>query len=215
MQARGKLGSYSPSAIIARAKQAISEGVSEIWLTSEDTGAYGLDINTNIAELLHTLADALPPKLSKKGGGGREGGGKGGEGEEEEGKVEGGGEGQEGVGEKAEERRGGEAEELIPQVMIRIGMTNPPYMMKHLSAIAEILNRPGFFAFLHVPVQSGSDRVLEKMNREYNVGDFEKVCDFMRENVPDIMLATDIICGFPEEEEQDFDRTLDLVGKYR
>ena len=178
MQARGKLGSYSPSAILARVKQSISEGVSEIWLTSEDTGAYGLDINTNIAELLQTLADALPPKIiSKKGE--------------------------------------GEEEELIPQVMIRLGMTNPPYMMRHLSAISSILNRPGFFAFLHVPVQSGSDKVLEKMNREYVVGDFEKVCDFMRENVSDIMLATDIICGFPEEEEQDFEKTLDLVRKYK
>jgi tRNA A37 methylthiotransferase MiaB len=47
-------------------KQAISEGVSEIWLTSEDTGAYGLDINTNIAELLEKLSNALPPKVTRK-----------------------------------------------------------------------------------------------------------------------------------------------------
>ena len=46
--ARGKLGSYDPNAIVERVKSAISEGVMEIWLTSEDTGAYGRDIKTSL-----------------------------------------------------------------------------------------------------------------------------------------------------------------------
>lgn len=50
--------------------------------------------------------------------------------------------------------------------MIRIGMTNPPYILQHLSSIAKILNHPQFYRFLHIPVQSGSNDVLTKMVRE-------------------------------------------------
>lgn len=50
---------------------------------------------------------------------------------------------------------------------LRLGMTNPPYIMDHLEEIAEILLHPRVYSFLHVPVQSGSDPVLKEMRREY------------------------------------------------
>jgi threonylcarbamoyladenosine tRNA methylthiotransferase CDKAL1 len=53
------------------------------------------------------------------------------------------------------------------------------------------------------------------MNREYMIEEFNEVCDFLVENVPDITLATDIICGFPTETEDDFDETLKLVERYK
>ena len=52
-----------------------------------------------------------------------------------------------------------------------------------------------------MPVQSGSNAVLDKMNREYNVEEFNKVADCLMENVPNMIVATDIICGFPTEGE--------------
>lgn len=55
-------------------------------------------------------------------------------------------------------------------------MTNPPYIMEHLEKMAKILNHPNVYAFLHLPVQSGSNQVLDKMNREYKVEDFNYVC---------------------------------------
>lgn len=55
-------------------------------------------------------------------------------------------------------------------------MTNPPYILEHLEKIARILNHPNVYAFLHIPVQSGSNEVLDKMNREYKVEDFNYVC---------------------------------------
>ena len=58
--ARGKLGSYQPEAIVKRVKDVAEEGVKEIWITSEDTGAYGRDIGTNIAELLKNVVNSLP-----------------------------------------------------------------------------------------------------------------------------------------------------------
>ncbi|GMI34354.1 hypothetical protein TeGR_g7931, partial [Tetraparma gracilis] len=53
------------------------------------------------------------------------------------------------------------------------------------------------------------------MNREYTVADFEKVCDALLEKVPGMTIATDIICGFPNETEEDFDKTMELMQKYR
>ena len=55
-------------------------------------------------------------------------------------------------------------------------MTNPPYILEHLDKIARILNHPCVYSFLHIPVQSGSNPVLDKMNREYHIEDFNYVC---------------------------------------
>ena len=61
VHARGRLGSYSPEALVARAKAAVDQGVTELWLSSEDTGAYGKDIGTSLQELLAALVAVLPP----------------------------------------------------------------------------------------------------------------------------------------------------------
>lgn len=76
-------------------------------------------------------------------------------------------------------------------------MTNPPYILEHLENIVQILNHPRVYSFLHIPVQACNDDVLERMNREYTVADFEQVCDYLLKYVPDMTIATDIICGFP------------------
>jgi threonylcarbamoyladenosine tRNA methylthiotransferase CDKAL1 len=160
--ARGKLGSYDPEAIVERAKQAVSEGVMEIWLTSEDTGAYGRDIGTDLPTLLKAIIEVLPD-----------------------------------------------------HVMLRLGMTNPPFILEHLQAMADIMRHPRVYSFLHVPVQSGSNPVLEKMNREYTVEEFNEVCDFLIEFVPGMTVATDIICGFPTEDLAHHKETCRLVEKYQ
>jgi threonylcarbamoyladenosine tRNA methylthiotransferase CDKAL1 len=161
--ARGKLMSYPPEALLGRALRAVEEGVSEVWLTSEDTGAYGLDIGTNIAALLERIADALLPA----------------------------------------------------NVMLKLGMTNPPYMLEHIKAVAAVMNRPNVFAFIHIPVQSGSDAVLQAMIREYTSADFKRLVDGLRERVPDLLVATDVICGFPAESEEAHKETMDLVRHYK
>ena len=57
--------------------------------------------------------------------------------------------------------------------------------------------------------------VLNKMNREYTVEEFKYCCDYLLEKVEGITLATDIICGFPEETDQEFEETLRLVEEYK
>jgi len=94
-------------------------------MTSEDTGAYGIDLNVNIV----TLLQAMLKTLSK-----------------------------------------------YPYMMLKIGMTNPPYILEHLSEIATVLQHPQIYTTLHIPVQSGSDEVLYNMNREYTIEEFSKVC---------------------------------------
>lgn len=106
--------------------------------------------------------------------------------------------------------------EVIPKgCRLRLGMTNPPYILEHLEEISKIMRTPRVYSFLHVPVQSGSDQVLSDMKREYSRADFEHVVDFLQERVPGITIATDIICGFPTETEENFEDTMTLCGKYK
>ncbi|EGD75297.1 cdk5 regulatory subunit associated protein 1 [Salpingoeca rosetta] len=106
--------------------------------------------------------------------------------------------------------------EVLPDgVMLRVGMTNPPYILEHLEEMAKILNHPRVYAFLHIPIQAASDAVLTTMKREYNCEEFCHIVDFLRERVPNVTIATDIICGFPGETEEDFQETMDLCEKYK
>ncbi|KAJ3272234.1 hypothetical protein HDV01_005888 [Terramyces sp. JEL0728] len=171
--ARGDLGSYSIDEIVARVNAVLDEGVLEIWLTSEDIGAYGIDIGVTIVQLLWKIIEAMehhPSKIAK----------------------------------------------------LRVGMTNPPYILEHLDEMAKILAHDRVYSFLHVPVQAGSTKVLDDMRRLYKIEDFERVCDVLLTKVPGITLATDVICGklffilgFPTETEADFDETMRILEKYR
>ncbi|MBE6599875.1 MAG: tRNA (N6-isopentenyl adenosine(37)-C2)-methylthiotransferase MiaB [Ruminococcaceae bacterium] len=68
---------------------------------------------------------------------------------------------------------------------------------------------------LHLPVQSGSDRILERMNRHYSVESYMEKLDYLRARVPDAAVTSDIIVGFPGETEEDFLATLDILRRAR
>jgi tRNA-2-methylthio-N6-dimethylallyladenosine synthase len=68
---------------------------------------------------------------------------------------------------------------------------------------------------LHLPVQSGSDRILDLMGRGYSRRQYLEKVRRVREKVPDLMLTTDLLCGFPSESEEDFQETLDLMKEAR
>jgi tRNA-2-methylthio-N6-dimethylallyladenosine synthase len=69
--------------------------------------------------------------------------------------------------------------------------------------------------FLHLPIQSGSDKVLKLMNRRHNVAEYMDIMDKLREARPDIALSSDFIVGFPGESDKDFEDTLDIVRKVK
>jgi tRNA-2-methylthio-N6-dimethylallyladenosine synthase len=68
---------------------------------------------------------------------------------------------------------------------------------------------------IHLPVQSGSDTMLRRMNRRYTAGDYLRKVEKLREACPRISISTDIIVGFPGESEEDFQKTIDLMEKVR
>jgi MiaB/RimO family radical SAM methylthiotransferase len=158
--ARGELASYSMREIVERVLVSVREGVREVWLTSEDTGAYGKDLadqdtfehdrfeqlfSTKVKFTSSTVAeiDRLKPTIAN----------------------------------------------LLRCVLgalpydcrLRLGMTNPPYILEHLKDIAAIMHTDSrIYKFLHIPVQSGSDEVLSDMKREYTSTDFENIVNYMR-----------------------------------
>jgi|TARA_B110001452_G_scaffold181776_1_gene152664 tRNA-2-methylthio-N6-dimethylallyladenosine synthase len=68
---------------------------------------------------------------------------------------------------------------------------------------------------LHLPVQSGSSRMLKAMNRKHNISDYYQIIDELKKNKPDIKFSSDFIIGYPEETEDDFNKTLELIKKVK
>ncbi|HNX17745.1 MAG TPA: MiaB/RimO family radical SAM methylthiotransferase [Methanoregula sp.] len=94
---------------------------------------------------------------------------------------------------------------------IRVGMMNPATVLPVIDDLVDAYKSDHIFRFVHLPVQSGSDRILEKMGRGYSVDEFLWIVSAFRRKYPDISIATDFIVGFPGETEEDFSRSLELV----
>ena len=99
--------------------------------------------------------------------------------------------------------------------LVRIGMMNPIYLKPILEDLAEAYLRPKIFKFLHLPVQSGSNHVLRDMGRGYTVELFKEIVAFMRSRIKDLTLSTDIIVGYPTEDEEDFEKTIKLIEEIK
>lgn len=159
--ARGNLKSYPISKIKKEVERFVKGGCKMIYLSSQDNGCYGLDIKTNLVNLLKEVV-----------------------------KVKG-------------------------DYKIRVGMINPEYTLEFLKDLIEVYKNDKIMKFLHVPVQSGSNKVLKDMNRKYKVKDFKKVVKSFRREIPDISISTDIIVGYPTEIEKDFKETVRLLKEIK
>ncbi len=105
-----------------------------------------------------------------------------------------------------------EALQALPgEFGVRVGMMSPQSLAPISERLFSALSDPRFFRFLHLPVQSGSNRVLDAMRRGYRVEEFAQLVADGRARLADLTLATDIIVGFPEETEAEFDETLRLI----
>jgi len=98
---------------------------------------------------------------------------------------------------------------------VRVGMGNPKYMLLYLDELIEVMKNEKIFKFIHIPVQAGSNKVLEDMKRGYTNEEFKFIVKRFREEIPDITIATDVICGYPTETAEDFKETLKVINETR
>ena len=98
---------------------------------------------------------------------------------------------------------------------VRVGMMTPNYVLDMLDELVEAFRDEHVFKFLHLPVQSGDNDLLKRMNRFYSVEDFRRIVDAFRRAIPNITISTDVICGFPDESEEAFKRTLKLIEQVK
>jgi MiaB-like tRNA modifying enzyme len=158
-KARGHLQSRPLADLVKEAEGAIGAGSKEILLTAQDTGCYGMDLDTDLAQLVRSISD-----------------------------IEG-------------------------DFRIRVGMMNPDSLDE--KSYVPVWAHSKAYHFLHLPVQSGSDKILDLMGRAYSAARFEEQVAAFRKEDPLMTLATDIITGFPGEVDDDHRRTVELVERIR
>ncbi|MFP4142894.1 MAG: tRNA (N(6)-L-threonylcarbamoyladenosine(37)-C(2))-methylthiotransferase [Thermoplasmata archaeon] len=101
--------------------------------------------------------------------------------------------------------------EIETDYRIRIGMMNVDTLRPIKSGFMDVMEDERIYNFVHLPLQSGSNDVLKKMNRNYTVEEWKRTAEEFRDRFPDISISTDVIVGFPGETDDDFEKTKDAV----
>ena len=95
---------------------------------------------------------------------------------------------------------------------LRVGMLNPMLVSGRSEAMAKAWADSRIYKFMHLPIQSGSQKILDSMVRDHTLEEFWEVVDVFRKHYPEMMIITDIITGFPEETDEDHQDTVDLLN---
>lgn len=95
--------------------------------------------------------------------------------------------------------------------LVRVGMMNPMHTKKKFHKLFNIFSHDKIYKFLHIPVQSGNNRVLKSMLRGHSREDYILMCSSFREKFPLSSIATDIIVGYPTESDEEFRDTVKLI----
>ncbi len=98
---------------------------------------------------------------------------------------------------------------------IKIGMMNPEHVIKYLDELIEIYKDNKIIKFIHIPLQSGSDKVLKEMNRSYTIKQYKTIVNKFRKKIFNVHIITDLIVGYPLETEKDFKETLKIVKELK
>lgn len=113
--------------------------------------------------------------------------------------------------------------ELVQQILvkvpgdyrIRLGMGNPRHIKNYLDPLLECFQDDRVYKFIHLPVQSGSERILQSMNRKHSAQDYVELANIFNRHFSLFTLSTDLIVGFPGESDQDFKDTLNILQETR
>lgn len=98
---------------------------------------------------------------------------------------------------------------------VRVGMMTPNRAEEILNELIHVYRDKRIFKFIHLPVQSGDDYILQQMRRLYNVNDFKAVVEVFKAKFGNVTIATDVICGFPGEGKEAFEKTLRLLKEVK
>ncbi|MBI5332005.1 MAG: MiaB/RimO family radical SAM methylthiotransferase [Candidatus Aenigmarchaeota archaeon] len=182
--AKGELQSYNPEVIVNEIKNGLKQGCKEFWLTAQDCGCYGMDIMTKSSS-----RDLAIGKITD-------------------------------LRNKSAIDINTNLPTLINRIaslegtfFLRIGMMNPMHLRKFYPELIKAYSNDKVFKFLHLPVQSGSDKLLQSMNRGYTNSEFIEIINAFKKAYPMIHIWTDVIAGLPGETEDDFQKTIGLLKK--
>lgn len=98
---------------------------------------------------------------------------------------------------------------------VRVGMMHPKNILNDVDEIIEAMKHPNVYDFIHLPVQSGSDKVLSEMRRGHNISQYKEIVSKFKNEIPGIALAVDIIVGYPTETDEDFNETVKLLNEIK
>jgi len=161
--AKGTIKSFPMESIINDIENLVKDGCTKIYLTSQDTAAYGFDLEKK----------SLLPKLLEK------------------------------------------ISSLPGNFTVRVGMMNPDNVISTLEKFINAYRSLRIDKFLHLPIQSGNNKILQTMNRRYTVEEFMKIINEFKKAHPSIVIWTDIIVGYPGETTEQFNDTLTLLRKLK
>ena len=90
-------------------------------------------------------------------------------------------------------------------------MMHPKNILNNVDEIIDAIKHPNVYNFIHLPVQTGSNKVLSEMRRGHTLDQYIDIVSKFKSEIPDLTLAVDIIVGYPTESDEDFQLTVDLL----
>ncbi len=98
---------------------------------------------------------------------------------------------------------------------VRVGMMHPKNILNNVDEIIEAIKHPKVYDFIHLPIQTGSNKVLSEMRRGHTLNQYLDIVSKFKSEIPQLTLAVDIIVGYPTESDEDFQLTVDLLNNIK
>ena len=98
---------------------------------------------------------------------------------------------------------------------VRVGMMHPKNVLNDVDEIIDAIKHPKVYNFIHLPIQSGSDKVLSEMRRGHTISQYRDIINKFKSEIPDLTLAVDVIVGYPTETDEDFSMTVKLLEEIK